>query len=101
MVPKSKGRLVVGPPKHLSAQISDIWSEIHQDYWDHIGIAGLEAVCVLVHTAREAQQRLEADGMIVNDGKGNPIPHPAIAIHKSATDSLRSWTHQFGKGISK
>lgn len=55
----------------------------------------LEAYCGQVARLRDAQERLANEGLIIADPKGFPIPHPAIAIEKSAQDEIRKWGNAF------
>lgn len=54
----------------------------------------LEAFCGQVARLRDAQQRIAAEGLIIADPKGNPIPHPAIAIERAAAAEItKSFKH--------
>lgn len=44
---------------------------------------------------RQAQQQLAADGLIVADPKGTPVPHPALDIERKAQAELRQWGDRF------
>jgi hypothetical protein len=61
-----------------------------------IGSAGLEALVVQVHRMRDAQERITAEGIVVADSKGNPIPHPALAIERQAQVEIRTWLAKYG-----
>lgn len=39
----------------------------------------------------DARQRIETDGVIVTDEKGRRVPHPAIAVERSAAAEMRAW----------
>jgi len=80
-------------PDHIAA----IWDELSPNMVARIGNAGLEALCGQVYRMREAERRISDEGMVVQDTKGNPMPHPAIAIEKQAQAEVRSWTDKFGK----
>ena len=54
-----------------------------------------EAYCGTVARLRDAQARLETDGSIIADAKGNPIQHPALAIEKSCGERLQKWGRRF------
>lgn len=54
-----------------------------------------EAYCGQVARLRDAQQRLQREGLVIADPKGNPVPHPAIAIERAAQAEIRSWGAQF------
>lgn len=38
-----------------------------------------------------ARAAIEADGITLTDPKGKPIPHPAIAVERSAAAEMRHW----------
>lgn len=57
----------------------------------------LEAYCGQVSRLRDAQARIAKEGLIVADGKGQPVPHPALAVEKSAQAEIRSWGNAFKK----
>lgn len=40
---------------------------------------------------REARDAVEREGMIIDDGKGFPIEHPALIIEKRASAEVRGW----------
>lgn len=84
-----------GLPEHISA----IWDELAGSVRDRIGNAGMEALCGQVYRLREAEGRISEEGMVVQDAKGNPVPHPALAIEKQAQAEIRNWVDKFGKGL--
>ena len=51
----------------------------------------LEAYAGQVVRLRDAQRRLAAEGSVIADPKGNPIPHPALQIERMAQDEIRKW----------
>ena len=55
----------------------------------------LEALASQLARVRDARRRIEAEGMIVADPKGYPIPHPAIAIERAAQAEVRQWVRLF------
>ncbi|NMC35325.1 MAG: P27 family phage terminase small subunit [Veillonellaceae bacterium] len=78
--------------------VARVWREVVAAYGDGVeAICGpdLEGYCGQVARLRDAQERLARDGLIVSDPKGNPIPHPALAIEKVAQDEIRKWGSQF------
>lgn len=44
----------------------------------------IEMIAVQLVTARRARQKIDAEGLIVGDVKGNPVVHPAIALEAAA-----------------
>ena len=75
--------------------------EAEASIWVQLVAAGaeegpeLEAYVGQVARLRDAQRRIAAEGLIVQDPKGFPIPHPAIAIEKAAQVEIRSWGSRF------
>lgn len=57
--------------------------------------AEFEAYCGTVARLRNAQARLEKDGEIISDPKGNAVPHPALLIEQRAAEQLRKWGRRF------
>jgi P27 family predicted phage terminase small subunit len=83
-------------PEHLPAELVDIWEEMLPQVSRRIGAAGLEALCMQVSRMRDAHRRIETEGMVVQDPKGNPAPHPALAVEKQAQGEVRQWLVKFG-----
>lgn len=83
-----------GLPKHISL----IWDELKEQLQPRIGGPGLEALCGQVYRLREAERRISEEGMVVQDVKGNPIPHPALSIEKQAQAEIRNWINKYGRG---
>jgi len=82
-----------GLPEHLST----IWDELEPTVYDRIGPVGLEALCGQVYLLREAEERVKREGMVVQDVKGNPTPHPGLAIIKQAQAEIRNWVKEYGR----
>ena len=81
-------------PEHLSAEARSVWESVVAG---KPGCEGpdLEAYCVQVSRMRDAQTRIDREGLVVADAKGNPIPHPALAIEKAAQVEVRAWADRF------
>lgn len=85
-------------PDHLPESVRAVWEQVVAAYGDdseRIEGPDLEAYCGQVAVLRDAQARLASDGLVVADPKGNPLPHPAIAIEKAAQDEIRKWGNTF------
>ena len=87
-------------PSHLPKSVRAVWDEIVEAYGagsHRIVGPELEAYCGQIATLRDAQARLDKEGRVVADAKGNPIPHPALEIEKSAQQEIRKWSesHSF------
>lgn len=89
-------------PGHLPEDVADVWREhraagvaVHKlDAPDFEAYAG--QVCRL----RDAQRRLASEGIVIADPKGNPVPHPALAIERAAQVELRQWGMTFKRSVS-
>jgi len=57
--------------------------------------ADLEAFASQIARLRDSRRRIEAEGMIVADPKGYPIPHPAIPIERAAQQEVRQWSARY------
>lgn len=44
-----------------------------------------------VSLTANARERIDNEGLIVQDSKGNPIPHPALEIERRAQAEIRAW----------
>ena len=84
-------------PDHLAPAALAVWRETVAAHPTPDRIVGpdLEAYCVQVARMREAQAQIDKDGIIVRDAKGNPVPHPALAIEKAAQVEVRAWADRF------
>lgn len=82
----------------MTTDVKEIRQEILDSYGEgseRIDGADLEAYAGQIATLREAQARIATEGLIIADPKGNPIPHPAIAIERTAQDEIRKWGSRF------
>jgi len=84
----------VSAPEHLSPEARSVWDSVVAS---KPGCEGpdLESYCVQVSRMRDAQARIDREGLVVADAKGNPIPHPALAIEKAAQVEVRAWADRF------
>lgn len=85
-------------PGHLSAAAAAVWDEVVAAHGvDAHRVVGpdLEAYCVQVARMRDAQARVDAEGLVVADHKGLPVPHPAIALERAAQAEVRAWGDRF------
>lgn len=87
----------VSAPEHLGDAARGVWDEMTAAHPSPERIAGadLEAYCVQVARMRDAQGRIDAEGLVIADAKGNPVPHPAIALEKAAHAEIRAWGDRF------
>lgn len=89
-------------PEHLSPSARDIWDEVMLDR-PEIGPlllrSALEAYCAQVGRMRDAQTRVDNEGLVVADEKGRPIPHPALEIERQAQIQARLWAEKLGLSV--
>lgn len=85
------------PPEHLSEKATEVWSEVVARHMDPEQIIGPEfdAYCVTVARARDAARRIDRDGAVVNDERGNAVEHPAFAIERKAQAAIKAWGDRF------
>ncbi len=83
------------PPAHLSPKRAKIWREVEPTLFEDAPPAIMEALAVQMKTARAARELIDADGLIVTDGKNNTVDHPAIGAERAAIKQidalLKSW----------
>lgn len=82
----------------MELDVNKIKAEILKAYGDgseRIDGPDLEAYSGQIARLRDAQTRIAEEGLIVRDAKGQPIPHPAIAIEKAAQEEIRKWGDAF------
>ena len=77
------------PPAHLPADIAAVWQELLEP--GESTTPGFEAYCGQVARLRDAQTRISAEGLVVADEKGRPVPHPALEIERRAQIEVRAW----------
>lgn len=87
-------------PAHLSDAARSAWAEIVEGGETASELASLEAVCVQIARARDAQARIDAEGLVVAGAKGEPVPHPAIAIERAAQTEVHRWAAAWRKGAA-
>jgi hypothetical protein len=65
------------------------------------GVEGpaLDEYAVQVSRARDARSRIDLEGLIVADAKGNPIPHPALKIELEAQREIRLWVTRYRPAV--
>jgi P27 family predicted phage terminase small subunit len=92
------GRDGATPPAHLSESAQRAWVEVVADLGvsvDGVESPALESYAVAIGRMRDAQHRIDTEGMIVADDKGRPSPHPALAIEKAASAEVKRWLERY------
>lgn len=86
-------------PADLPEDVDAVWDQVIAVFGDadtaSVEGPALQAYCGQVARLRDAQRRIAAEGLVIADPKGNPIPHPAIAIEKAAQVEIRAWGDKF------
>lgn len=86
-------------PDYLTEPVARVWEEVEAAFapeaFERLNKQSLEAYCGQVATMREAQQRVDTEGIIIMSAKGDPLEHPAIDIAKRAQAEIRAWGTEF------
>ncbi|OZF41896.1 P27 family phage terminase small subunit [Rhodococcus sp. 14-2470-1a] len=85
------------PPQHLSESAAAVWVYTVSRHNSPDDILGpeLDAYCVVVARARDAAKRIDDEGAVVNDERGNAVEHPAFAIERKAQAAIKAWGDRF------
>lgn len=81
-------------PEHMSEMAKKVWDEMEEIFTP---APGFEAYCNQLAIERDAGARIAAEGLIVADSKGQPVPHPALEIQRRAQVEIRAWSGKFRK----
>jgi len=83
------------PPKTLAKEHHETFKEIAAQVRPECPVSVVESITAQVATSRDCRRRIDRDGTIVADSRGNPVPHPAIALEaaaqKRSATLLRQW----------
>lgn len=84
-------------PAHLPADVAAVWVQVVEGLGGDRASVGpdLEAYAGQVARLRDAQRRLSVEGSVIADVRGNPMPHPALAIERAAQVEIRAWGDRF------
>lgn len=82
-------------PPTLPPELVPIWEQMLEQVDPTIGSAGMESLVIQISRLRDAQARISREGSVVADSKGNPGPHPALAIEQQAGREIREWMKNF------
>ena len=76
----------------------DLLAEVQAQCVQGTPAALLEAMAGQLKVMREARRLIETDGVMVRDGKQNPIEHPCLAVERAAQKALnelmRGWVRR-------
>ena len=89
-------------PEHLDPAAAAVWVEVVDLHHEPARIIGpdLEAYCGQVAMQRDARARVAREGSIIEDERGRPDVHPAIALEVKAQAEIRAWGDKF-RGSAK
>jgi P27 family predicted phage terminase small subunit len=81
---------LASPPPHLEPEAREFWERsvvrlAEAGIVDRVDAPVLELLATQYARIRQAQATIEAEGMYVEGSRGQPRPHPAIAIEREAT----------------
>lgn len=84
-------------PDRLPEHVKEVWDEIvaTNDLAGTVDRQALEAFCYLVARLRQAQARIEDEGMVVRDSRGKVQPHPALEVERKLAEQIRAWGDRF------
>lgn len=91
------------PPEHLDEKTAAVWQELVDAHHDPARIIGadFEAYCGQVALQRDMRARIARDGSIVEDERGRPTEHPAIALEQAAQREIRAWGDKFRPKVGR
>lgn len=91
------------PPAHLSESAQQAWRELTRDASaiNAIEAPALEAYANAIARMRDARERIDREGMLIQDAKGNPISHPALPIERAAAAEVKSWVERYRGKIAR
>lgn len=79
------------PPESLSEDAKAAWREVIAAYGpcpERIAGPLLEEYAQQIAIARRARARVDEEGLIVGNAKGEPVPHPALAVERRALEAM-------------
>ena len=82
-------------PEHLTEDMAAIWDEMSDQVIASIPPAAMEALCRQVQLMRDCSRRIQSEGSVVMDAKGNASEHPAIKIERDAGKQVGDWLKQY------
>lgn len=84
-------------PANLSPELSELWAELALQVKETTPPLALEALCRQVMLMRDAARRIQDEGSIVIDAKGNASEHPALRVEREAGKQAREWLAKYGQ----
>ena len=75
--------------------LAEIMEELRPQLDPELTEVGLEVLASQVYLQRQAALRVREEGLMVLDGRGNPVPHPAIAIERDLRKEILGWLEKY------
>lgn len=95
------GRHAPDMPAYLPAGAKTAWRQIVPTL-DEIGMldgvdsAGLEALCLCIHSMRQTARKLAKEQAIVEGSQGQPVRNPLWDVFFRSQAEVRAWCERFG-----
>jgi P27 family predicted phage terminase small subunit len=91
----------MAPPKTLPDGARDAWVEIVDalaalPVVSRVDLVALEALSLIVSRWRQAEARIEADGLFLVHPNGHVYAHPAVKVAEKAQAEFVKWSEKFG-----
>ncbi len=89
--------LVPDPPEGMPDEAAKVWREIVESnrLTGRVDRAALETFATLLARMRGARERVDEEGMVVEDGRGRTVPHPALTVERQTAEQIRTWGDRF------
>lgn len=87
----------MNPPEPLDSTLHAIWQEVADDLKDKTPAAIVESICTQIKAMRDIRALIDTDGVMVRDGKNNPVPHPGLQMERDAQKHLAAMMNMWIK----
>lgn len=101
-IPKAPNfvRLPPTPPRNLPKEAQNEWKRVvpelsRLELLKPVDRASLTAYCLTWARLMEAQEILNAEGLLHRNSQG-VVRHPALAVVEAASKELRAWANEYG-----
>jgi phage terminase small subunit len=72
----------------LTGRAAELWKEHVTCELASVDVPVVQAWCHIAARLESLRARLDEEGLVVSDAKGQPVPHPALAIERQAIADL-------------
>jgi P27 family predicted phage terminase small subunit len=89
---------IPSPPKHLSAESTRLWKQIHEEYVieDRHGLMLLECALESLDRVRQAQEQIRQHGVCIVDRYDQLKTNPACAVERDQKTQMIGALKQLG-----